>query len=74
LPKLAQALDGIPASSTIHIHIQELYHIDHTCLDLLKASAEQRECQGGLIEVHWEELVHRYHLHHGVRARLDEAA
>lgn len=74
LPKLAQALDGIPVSSTVHVHIQELYHIDHTCLDLLKATAEQRQCQGGLLEVHWEELTHRYHLRHIVRARYDEAA
>jgi len=74
LPRLAQALDAIPASSTIHVHIQDLYHIDHTCLDLLKATAEQREAQGGRLEVHWEELAHRYHLRHIAEARLDEAA
>ncbi|HMF75351.1 MAG TPA: SulP family inorganic anion transporter [Bryobacteraceae bacterium] len=64
LPKFAKALDEIPASSTIHVHIQDLYYIDHTCLDLLKATAEQREAQGGQLEVHWEELAHRYHLQH----------
>jgi MFS superfamily sulfate permease-like transporter len=64
LPKLAQALDRIPADSAIHIHIQELYYIDHTCLDLLKATAQQRGTQGGRLEVHWEELAHRYHLQH----------
>jgi MFS superfamily sulfate permease-like transporter len=74
LPKLAQALDGIPVSSCVHMHIQELYHIDHTCLDLLKAAAEQREAQGGRLQVHWEELNHRYHLRHVAPASLDEAA
>jgi MFS superfamily sulfate permease-like transporter len=74
LPKLAQALDAIPASSTIHVHIQDLYHIDHTCLDLLKATAEQRETQGVRLEVHWQELADRYHLHHIAQPRLDEAA
>jgi MFS superfamily sulfate permease-like transporter len=64
LPKFALALDQIPASSIIHVHIQELYYIDHTCLDLLKATAEQREAQGGRLEVHWEELARRYHLQH----------
>jgi len=73
-PKLARALDAIPTSSTIHVHIQDLYHIDHTCLDLLKATAEQREAQGGRLEVHWQELAHRYHLRHIAEARLDEAA
>jgi MFS superfamily sulfate permease-like transporter len=74
LPKLAQALDGVPVRSKVHLHIQDLYHIDHTCLDLLKATAEQREAQGGRLEVHWEELSIRYHLHHIDRARLDKAA
>jgi MFS superfamily sulfate permease-like transporter len=74
LPKLAQALDCIPVSSEVHLHIQELYHIDHTCLDLLKATAEQREVQGGCLRVHWEELDRRYQLRHIARTRLDEAA
>jgi len=64
LPKLAQALDRIPASWNVQVHIQELYYIDHTCLDLLNATAEQRTAQGGCLEVHWEELAHRYHLRH----------
>ncbi len=64
LPKLAQTLDAIPVSCSIHVRIQDLYYIDHTCLDLLKATAEQRAAQGGRLEVHWEGLAHRYHLQH----------
>jgi MFS superfamily sulfate permease-like transporter len=64
LPRLAQALEAIPRSHVVHLHIQRLYHIDDTCLDLLKATAERRSNDGGVMEVHWEELSHRYHLTH----------
>jgi MFS superfamily sulfate permease-like transporter len=64
LPRLAQALEAIPRPHVVHLHIQRLYHIDDTCLDLLKATAERRSSDGGVMEVHWEELNHRYHLTH----------
>jgi MFS superfamily sulfate permease-like transporter len=62
LPRLAKALEQIPANYAVQVHIQKLYYIDHTCLDLLRTTAEQREQQGGRFEVHWEELNKRYHL------------
>jgi MFS superfamily sulfate permease-like transporter len=62
LPKLARALDGIPADYTIHLHTGRLYHIDHVCMDLVDSAAAQRLARGGTMEVHWEELHRRYHL------------
>jgi MFS superfamily sulfate permease-like transporter len=62
LPHLAAALDGIPGPVIVHVHIQNLYYIDHTCLDLLKSAASQRAELGGALEVQWDELTHRYRL------------
>ena len=60
LPYLLKVLDKIPATYPVYIHIENLYYIDHTCLDVLKASAEQRAAQGGCLTVHWEQLVKRF--------------
>jgi MFS superfamily sulfate permease-like transporter len=62
LPYLLKVLDSIPPSYQVHIHTEHLYYIDHTCLDVLKASAEQRAAQGGCLIVHWEQLQKRFHL------------
>ncbi len=35
LPKLAQALQTIPPNTELHVHFEDLGHIDHACLDLL---------------------------------------
>jgi MFS superfamily sulfate permease-like transporter len=63
LPKLAKALDDIPAEYTVHLHTGRIYHIDHVCMDLVDSVASQRAARGGKMEVHWEELHRRYHLH-----------
>ena len=70
LPQLAAALESINGETVVHLHIQNLYYIDHTCLDLLKVTAEQRAERGGALEVHWEELTHRFHMRELKRAEL----
>jgi MFS superfamily sulfate permease-like transporter len=62
LPKLAKALDEIPAEYTVHLHSGRLYYIDHVCLDLVDAAVSQRTGRGGSLEVHWDELTRRYKL------------
>jgi MFS superfamily sulfate permease-like transporter len=64
LPQLSSALESIPPNRCIHLHIERLYYIDHTCLDLLRAVAAQRSERGGKLEVQWEHLVERYHMRH----------
>ena len=63
LPHLSAAIESIPADRSIHLHVERLYYIDHTCLDLLKAVAVQRSERGGKLEVAWEELEQRYAMH-----------
>lgn len=60
LPKLAAVLDGLPASTNLHVHFHHLHHIDHACLDALSNWEKQNLAAGARLEVEWEELVQRY--------------
>lgn len=57
---LITALDRITPGSDLHVHVQQLSHIDHACLDALAAWEKQGERQGSKMRVEWEELVGLY--------------
>lgn len=61
LPHLAKALDETPEDRELHVHIDELDHIDHACLQLLSSWNQRRESEGlpGM-SVEWDELTERY--------------
>lgn len=61
LPRLALALEAVPGDRSVDLHIDQLDHIDHACLELLSAWRKQRaseEAPG--MEVEWSELGERY--------------
>ncbi len=71
LPKLAAALDAVPAGTHLHINLGGLTHVDHACLDLLANWREQHLATGGKMAIDWDELQHK---HHGrVFKRQDES-
>lgn len=74
LPQLSAAIESIPVECNIYLHIDRLYYIDHTCLDLLKAVAVQRSERGGVLEAQWDELTHRYEMHHLAKSTARVAA
>jgi MFS superfamily sulfate permease-like transporter len=74
LPQLSSVLESVPSDRVVHLHIQHLYYIDHTCLDLLKSIAAQRVERGSALNVHWEELAHRYELSDLTRLELQRTA
>ncbi len=57
LPKLAAALERVPASADLHVHLEELQYIDHGCLDLLINWKKQHESTGGRLTIDWETLT-----------------
>ena len=61
LPNLAQALQGIPPETELHIHFENLIHIDHACLDLLMKWEKQHEATGGSLVMDWESLTAKFH-------------
>ena len=60
LPKLAQALQAIPPDTELHVHFEELGHIDHACLDLLMKWEKQHEATGGSLVMDWESLTAKF--------------
>jgi MFS superfamily sulfate permease-like transporter len=60
LPKLAAALDQVPPSSELHVHIERLRYVDHACLDLLMNWEKQHEATGGQLVIDWEQFTARF--------------
>jgi MFS superfamily sulfate permease-like transporter len=60
LPKLAAALESIPAGTELHLHIEKLSYIDHACLDLIHNWRLQRQEAGNTVVMEWDELRRRY--------------
>ncbi len=59
LPKLAQILEQVPPKTELHIHLDHLAYIDHSCLDMLSMWAKQQEQMGTTLFVQWDGLVER---------------
>ncbi|HEY8458996.1 MAG TPA: SulP family inorganic anion transporter, partial [Blastocatellia bacterium] len=60
LPKLADALESIPAGAKVDIDISGLSYIDHACLDLIAGWRKQHAAREGQVAVPWEDLHQRY--------------
>jgi MFS superfamily sulfate permease-like transporter len=60
LPKLAEALERVPASTELHVHFEQLDYIDHACLELLMAWRRQHEATGGNLVLDWDTLTARF--------------
>src|SRR5262249_21253281 len=60
LPVLASALEQVPPSRELHIHLEHLTYIDHACLDLLISWEKQHEATGGSLVIDWETLTARF--------------
>lgn len=60
LPKLASALENTPRGGVLHININRLSYIDHTCLTLLRNWKKQHEATGGRLILDWDKLHARF--------------
>lgn len=56
LPKLADALDNVPANTELHVCMDELDYVDHSCLELIMDWEKQHESTGGTLVMDWGEL------------------
>lgn len=56
LPKLADALDSVPANTELHVCMDELDYVDHSCLELIMDWEKQHESTGGTLVMDWGEL------------------
>jgi MFS superfamily sulfate permease-like transporter len=53
LPRLAAALERVPANAELHVDLEQLHYIDHACFDLLMNWAKQHELAGGKLVMDW---------------------
>ncbi len=60
LPRLASALESMPANAEVHVHLEELDYIDHACLDLVANWEKQHKMTGGKLYMDWESLQARF--------------
>lgn len=65
LPKLAAALERVPAGSELHVNLEGLWHIDHACLDLLMNWEKQQKANGGALVIDWERFTARFQASNG---------
>jgi MFS superfamily sulfate permease-like transporter len=56
LPKLAAILDRVPPYAEVHLHVDNLFYIDHSCLDFLSTWQRQQEGKERKIDMPWEQL------------------
>ena len=75
LPRLADALERVPAESELHVDFERLMYIDHACLDLLMNWAKKHEGAGGALVIDWESLHATFHSepHQDTRVRQKNA-
>jgi MFS superfamily sulfate permease-like transporter len=61
LPTLAAFLERIPPKTDLHIHVDKLAYIDHSCFDLFSNWAKQQEKMGSTLTIEWEGLEQLFH-------------
>lgn len=61
LPKLADALDGVPPDTELHVDFEHLTYVDHACLELIVTWEKRHEATGGSLVIDWETLHARFH-------------
>jgi MFS superfamily sulfate permease-like transporter len=61
LPKLAGILDRVPPQSNLHLHVDKLVYIDHSCLEFLSTWQKQQEQKGSTIVLPWEKLEQSFY-------------
>ncbi len=61
LPRLAAALERVPPSAELHVHLDALDYIDHACIDLLMNWEKQHMATGGQLSIDWQDLEARFH-------------
>ncbi|MBL8851996.1 MAG: SulP family inorganic anion transporter, partial [Planctomycetaceae bacterium] len=60
LPRLAEALEGIPPDAELNVDLSRLSYIDHACLDLFMSWAKQHEASGGRLVIDWDSMHSRF--------------
>jgi MFS superfamily sulfate permease-like transporter len=70
LPRLAAALESVPADHELHVNVEKLAFVDHACLNLLTSWATRHRAQGGTLVIDWDSLHARFQAGSPARERV----
>ena len=73
LPDIAEALESVPSDRELHVRLEQLEHLDHATLELLKTWEEQCKSKGGDLIIDWSVIDQTYHLGRRPRTASDFA-
>jgi MFS superfamily sulfate permease-like transporter len=80
LAEIAEMLDAVDPGRELHLHFDELDHVDHAILELFRSWGTQHASRGGQVIFDWDHFESRYHQPNPVAdsandtGRSDEAA
>ena len=57
VPKIADVLDNITPDTELHVTLDRLRYIDHSCLELLINWEKMHSAQGGVLVIDWDSLA-----------------
>lgn len=57
VPKIADILDHITPDTELHVTLDRLRYIDHSCLELLINWEKMHDAQGGVLVIDWDSLA-----------------
>ncbi|MEX2168980.1 MAG: SulP family inorganic anion transporter [Pirellulales bacterium] len=61
LPKLSAVLDKVPATTELHVHLEELTYVDHACFEMFINWEKQHEASGGKLVIDWDNFTAMFH-------------
>lgn len=56
LPRLVKILESQPGGKTLVVHVDQLAHLDHACIEVLQNWEQQYASTGGALMVTWDHL------------------
>jgi len=56
VPRISEVLERIAPGTQVHIHLEDVLHIDHACLEMLAEFDRRHERSGGQVVVEWNAL------------------
>ncbi|MEQ8849098.1 SulP family inorganic anion transporter [Botrimarina sp.] len=57
LPKLTEALDRVSPNTELHVSLQNVTYVDHSCLEQFINWEKQHEATGGKLVIDWDDLT-----------------
>jgi MFS superfamily sulfate permease-like transporter len=58
LPDIAETLESLPPDTEVHVHLEQLAHLDHATMELLATWEGDHRERGGRVVIDWDD-VHR---------------